>query len=241
MKTNFEKVIEFNKCFGSYVSSTLNHDLFKTSPKIVELKFSLVEEEVNELVDAYNNNDKIEIIDALSDIKYVVYGMAAAFGIHMDNEFGHYLETYGPKPLLQGGTNFEMIHDHYKNSLTPLTTIINVIKSCLENIKVNIKCSDINNLKINLCKILYNVNKFGSSININLDKSFDIVHQSNMTKVCYSEELAKQTVQWYLDNDKRYNTPCYRQNDYGWVIFNKDTGKILKSIHYIPADFSTLL
>ena len=51
MKTNFEKVIEFNKCFGSYVSSTLNHELFKTSPKIVELKFSLVEEEVNELAD----------------------------------------------------------------------------------------------------------------------------------------------------------------------------------------------
>tara|TARA_B110000967_G_C18718482_1_gene476383 strand:- start:178 stop:903 length:726 start_codon:yes stop_codon:yes gene_type:complete len=241
MKTNFEKVIEFNKCFGSYVSSTLNPELFKTNPKIVELKFSLVEEEVNELVDAYNNNNKIEIIDALSDIKYVVYGMAAAFGIHMDNEFRNYLETYGPKPLLQGGSNFEMIHNHYKNSLTPLRTIITVIKSCLENTKVNIKCSDITNLKINLCKILYNVNKFGCYININLDKSFDIVHQSNMTKVCYSEELAKQTVQWYLDNDKRYNTPCYRQNDYGWIIFNKDSGKILKSIHYIPADFSELL
>ena len=85
------------------------------------------------------------------------------------------------------------------------------------------------------------MNKFGSSININLDKSFDIVHKSNMTKVCNSEELAKQTVQWYLDNDKRYNTPCYRQNDYGWFIFNKNSGKILKSIDYIPADFSDLL
>ena len=56
MKTNFEKVIDFNNCFGSYVSNSLNSELFKTDPKLVDLKYSLINEEVHELFDAFNNN-----------------------------------------------------------------------------------------------------------------------------------------------------------------------------------------
>ena len=82
---------------------------------------------------------------------------------------------------------------------------------------------------------------FGSIIGINLDKSFDIVHKSNMTKVCDTEQLAKDTVSWYLSNDKRYTTPSFKTNSFGYIVFNKDSGKILKSINYIPADFTSLL
>ena len=81
----------------------------------------------------------------------------------------------------------------------------------------------------------------GCFIGINLDKSFKIVHESNMTKVCNNEQLAKNTVKWYLDNDDRYKSPSYRKNDYGYIVYNKDTGKILKSIQYVPADFEILL
>ena len=34
--------------------------------------------------------------------------------------------------------------------------------------------------------------------NFDLDKAFDIVHSSNMTKVCKDEETAKKTVKWYF-------------------------------------------
>ena len=81
----------------------------------------------------------------------------------------------------------------------------------------------------------------GAYIGINLDESFKIVHDSNMSKVCKSEELAKKTVDWYLENDNRYKTPAYRESEYGWIVYNEDTGKILKSIKYIPADFNSLL
>ena len=46
-------------------------------------------------------------------------------------------------------------------------------------------------MKQELCSLLYNVNIFGAIIGIDLDKAFDIVHSSNMTKVCKDEETAK--------------------------------------------------
>ena len=62
------------------------------------MKYSLIKEEVDELNEAFRYNNLIEIIDALSDIKYVLYGMASGFGIDMDIEFLKYLCN---KPELQ--------------------------------------------------------------------------------------------------------------------------------------------
>ena len=73
-----------------------------------------------------------------------------------------------------------------------------------------------------------------------MDASFTIVHDSNMTKICETEELAKETVQNYKDNDYRYDSPSYKQNEFGYVIFNESTGKILKSMKYTPANFDSL-
>ena len=256
MKTNYEKVVDFNKCFGSLVSNVLNPSLFKSSPKLVDLKYSLIDEEINELVEAYNNNDIVEIIDALSDIKYVLHGMAAAFGINMDLVFKHYLDVYVSSIKKQNGSNFNIINSHYnfnnhvknyKNNIKLLNIkknldeFIVIIQNINSNFKSIIETCNIDSLRINLCKLLYYVNKMGAYIGVNLDKSFKIVHDSNMSKVCESEELAKKTVGWYLENDTRYKTPAYRESEFGWIVYNEDTGKILKSIKYIPADFTTLL
>lgn len=82
-----------------------------------------------------------------------------------------------------------------------------------------------------------------SSYGVNADKAFDLVHKSNMSKVCVSEEEAKQTVEWYKTNEDRYDSPSYRKADYGdyWVVYNESTGKILKSINYKPVKFDSLL
>jgi len=256
MKTNYDKVVDFNRCFGSLVSNVLNPSLFKSNTKLVDLKYSLISEEVGELVDAYNNNDIVEIIDALSDIKYVLHGMASAFGINMDVVFPHYLNVYVPYIKNHNGTNFNMINSHYnfnndvknyKNNIKRinfkknLDEFIVIIQNVNFNFPTIIDTCNIDSLRINLCKLLYYVNKMGSYIGINLDESFKIVHDSNMSKVCESEQLAKKTVDWYLENDNRYKTPEYRESEFGWIVYNEDTGKILKSIKYIPADFSKLL
>ena len=158
-KTNFEKVVEFNKSFGVSVSTTPQTNIVIYNPKLTKLRLDLIQEETKELQDAVKTNDFTEIVDALSDILYVVYGAGASFGI-------------------------------------------------------------------------------------DLDKTFDIVHRSNMSKLCVSEEEAQQTVTWYMENMlETYDSPAYRKSDDDtyWIVFNKNTGKILKSINYTPADFSKVI
>jgi hypothetical protein len=75
------------------------------------------------------------------------------------------------------------------------------------------------------------------------DHAFSLVHKSNMSKLCVSETEAQETVQWYKDNEDRYDSPEYRRADIGdyWVVFNKSTGKILKSVNYKPVSFKEML
>lgn len=49
-----------------------------------ELRISLLEEEVSELVTATHARDLVGIADALADITYVVYGTALTYGIDLD-------------------------------------------------------------------------------------------------------------------------------------------------------------
>lgn len=53
-----------------------------------ELRISLLEEEVGELITAVHAHDLIGIADALADITYVVYGTALTYGIDLDQVLG---------------------------------------------------------------------------------------------------------------------------------------------------------
>ena len=52
-----------------------------------ELRYDLIKEELDELREAIDQKDIIEIADALTDILYVTYGAGHAFGINLDNCF----------------------------------------------------------------------------------------------------------------------------------------------------------
>ena len=81
--TNFEKVKEFMTTFGQEVKNKAEFP----NEKIVELRKKLIDEEFNELKDAINENDLIEVADALTDILVVTYGAGVAFGIYLDKCF----------------------------------------------------------------------------------------------------------------------------------------------------------
>jgi len=81
--TNFEKVGIFMKIFGQEVKKNSS---FSTE-KINQLRLSLIEEELNELIEAMNKKDLVEVADALTDILYVTYGAGHAFGINLDKCF----------------------------------------------------------------------------------------------------------------------------------------------------------
>ena len=81
--TNFEKVGIFMKTFGQDVKQSSS---FSTD-KINKLRVNLIKEELDELIEAMNKKDLVEVADALTDILYVTYGAGHAFGINLDDCF----------------------------------------------------------------------------------------------------------------------------------------------------------
>jgi predicted HAD superfamily Cof-like phosphohydrolase len=87
MKSNFEKVLEFNKAFGVKTNTEPQLDIFDKDPEFVASRLALISEEFNETVDAIKNKDFTEMTDGLIDLLVVTYGMCANLGIPADKCF----------------------------------------------------------------------------------------------------------------------------------------------------------
>ena len=81
--SNFNKVKAFMETFSQEVKTKPS---FSTN-KINSLRYDLIKEELEELKVAMENNDLLEVADALTDILYVTYGAGHAFGIDLDKCF----------------------------------------------------------------------------------------------------------------------------------------------------------
>ena len=81
--SNFNKVKIFMETFGQEVKTKPS---FSTN-KINNLRYDLIKEELEELKEAMENKDLLEVADALTDILYVTYGAGHAFGIDLDQCF----------------------------------------------------------------------------------------------------------------------------------------------------------
>ena len=84
-KTNFDRVGEFMSTFGQTVRTKPTLPI--KVPQVSRLRVELIEEELQELRKALEDNDVIEVADALTDLLYVVYGSGHAFGIDLDQCF----------------------------------------------------------------------------------------------------------------------------------------------------------
>ena len=81
--SNFDDVKNFMNIYEQEV---------KTKPsfpneKIVQLRYDLIKEELDELSVAIKDEDIVEVADALTDLLYVVYGAGHSFGIDLDKCF----------------------------------------------------------------------------------------------------------------------------------------------------------
>ena len=81
--TNFQKVKIFMETFGQEVK---NKASFGTD-QINQLRYNLIQEELEELKNAIKEKNLLEVADALTDILYVTYGAGHAFGIDLDKCF----------------------------------------------------------------------------------------------------------------------------------------------------------
>ena len=81
--SNFKDVKTFMETFGQMVRTKPQFPDKKT----MQLRFSLIKEELNELELAMRTRNLKEIADALTDILYVTYGAGYAYGIDLDKCF----------------------------------------------------------------------------------------------------------------------------------------------------------
>tara|TARA_B100000780_G_C21067333_1_gene429274 strand:- start:828 stop:1199 length:372 start_codon:yes stop_codon:yes gene_type:complete len=81
--SNFQNVKKFMETFGQEVKSKAEFP----SSKIVQLRYDLIKEELDELREAIKDGDIKEVADALTDILYVTYGAGHAFGIDLNKCF----------------------------------------------------------------------------------------------------------------------------------------------------------
>lgn len=251
--SNFSKIQKFHNAFGLTLKREPYTEMFDDS-SLIKLRVDLIDEEIKEYYDAVNDKNIIEVIDALTDILYVVYGAGASFGADLNEEFKKLhnlqeIQNIQEKKL----TNFELLKIKYKNinsnknNIFQDSLIINYYDSLINSKFLKFKKAiidknydDVINSLVRILGVIYCA---GISYDIDLDKTFDIVHKSNMSKLCKTKEEAIKTVEWYKINEKRYDTPNYRLSDDEnyYVVYNESTGKILKSINYTPANFTSMI
>ena len=87
--SNFQRVKKFMQTFNQEVKDKAEFP----NKNIVQLRYDLIKEELDELNQAIRDKDMNEVADALTDILYVTYGAGHAFGIDLDKCFKEVQES----------------------------------------------------------------------------------------------------------------------------------------------------
>ena len=236
-KTNFEYVCEFNETFDFPVYPVESQPLLNQL-KVSQYRFYLIREEgIEEFSKALCENDYIEMLDAVADHLYVLYGACHTFNIDPD----FYIRTmYSKLPLNSQDSPTKLIFELFnpKSTIEELYQLNVFYEQMLHDAMIVEK--NIMKTHTILMNMIINTYKIGFHLTSDIDGAFLNVHKSNMSKLCTSIEEAEATVKSYEEKFKSgnspYDTPYYyelKPNLY--VVKNKSTGKALKSINYTQA------
>jgi predicted HAD superfamily Cof-like phosphohydrolase len=113
---------------------------------------------------------------------------------------------------------------------------------------INNNCiSSIETKIVIVSQYIYNLLKYtyllATMYNIDADSDFAIIHESNMSKLCDTEQDAKDTVtdyeMKYKNGNSPYDSPYYYELPElkKWIVKNKSSGKALKNIKYKEVTF----
>ena len=139
------------------------------------------------------------------------------------------------------------VNDKYSSDIWDNTKLINLRKDLI-NEEVNelneaIANKDITETMDALADILVVTLGAFDALGIDGDKVFNEVHNSNMSKICTTEDEAIESVEWYKKNKKDiYPDPAYRLSStkQGYVVYNKTSGKVLKNINWKEPDLKDI-
>ena len=140
--------------------------------------------------------------------------------------------------------NTTIQHDIFDKDPKLVAYRLSLIEEEVQELRDAIKEKDMTEVIDALADSLYVILGACSSFGFDADEAFDLVHKSNMSKLCETEDDAIETVRLYKEEvPQRYDSPAYRLSDDGihFVVYNKNTMKILKNHKYKPVDFTELL
>lgn len=144
-------------------------------------------------------------------------------------------------------TNFDNIFINssmldYENVIAIIFELRCNINSHIKKLELAAHLEKFEDVASNIVNIIFFTYKLGIFLGINIDKAFNLVHESNMSKLCKNLDEAIKTVDMYKTLN-RYKLPDYRKCSNGeyYIVFDKETGKILKSINYNQVDFKTIM
>ena len=180
------KVREFQRASGQPVSDT-PRELTKEE---YDFRDNLLREEIRELQYAIVDNNRVEILDALCDIKYVNDGTANMVGYKLCDE------AYFDGINLFDDDKYELLNVFVNYDLNDVESIDDINHSC-----------------ITLTKL------FDISVE-NFKTALDRVHESNMSKFCNDIKTAERTREFYAKQGidtyiepKEKKFVVYRQGD----------------------------
>lgn len=223
--SGFKQVEEFHVVFGHPTEKEYKFNILTDFPDLIKFRISLIDEEIHEFIEACDNHDFIEAIDAICDTMYVVYGTFHTIGVNYDKYETLAKSLYNnDKSKFNIFTEYNDLLDKEKESL--LTYLKDLNNYAIDNKSYS---DFVNTLDLIICQCY----KLGSLFGVDIDACFSEVHRCNMTKVCKTEEEAKVSMNWYIENEKRYKDPSYKKSidDKYWIIYDRETSKTLKSIN----------
>jgi len=202
-----DKVLEFQLASGQPVH--LKRELTKEE---LDFRDSLLREEIRELREAIVDNNRVEILDALCDIKYVNDGTANMIGYkHRDR---YHIGIYGKYYIFN-------------------TTFNEYIEYMIERIEDG-KCTDVEIIN----RFCYQLSFFlGFSLQ-NFKTALIRVHESNMSKFCNDVKTADRTQKFY---NKQGIDTYIEPREKKFVVYREGDGKVLKSVDYYPVYLDDLV
>ena len=210
--TNIEKVKEFMQTSNQYVSRHIR--IAKNNRPLIKLRNSLLLEEINELITAINENNEVEILDALCDIEYIILGTALTYGC----------------------TKTDLKHQFVYNKHTNVKNI-SFIAEELNNVLKNEQCGSVINKIIDFLNCLNSITHILGYEKV-VQEAFDRVHISNMSKFCTTAEETYATIEKYARDN--ITIVCIVHKEL-YVIHRESDNKVLKGINYKKVDLSDLV
>jgi predicted HAD superfamily Cof-like phosphohydrolase len=158
----------------------------------------------------------------------------------MKSTLSNFVKVKEFNDAFQNRTLDKLTKTKYETEKDIISLCLSLIEEEVQELKDAIADKDPVETRDALADILYVTYGMQYRLGIKGDDDFAIVHSSNMSKLCVSEEEARETVEWYerefAEGKKPYDTPYYEKVPglERWVIKNRSTGKVLKSINYTP-------